>query len=63
MKALLWLALLPLRLVFALVMVAVSIVKFVLGVVFFLIVAPLAALVFLVGLVVVAAIVFIPFAL
>jgi hypothetical protein len=63
MNALLWLALLPLRLVFALLMITVTIVKFVLGAVFFLVLAPLAAFVFLVGLVVVAAVVFIPFAL
>jgi hypothetical protein len=44
-------------------MITVTIVKFVLGAVFFLVLAPLAAFVFLVGLVVVAAVVFIPFAL
>lgn len=63
MKALRWLVLLPLRLVFALLMIPVAIVKFALGAVFYLILAPLAALIFLVGLIVVAAVVFIPFAL
>jgi hypothetical protein len=47
MRALIWLALLPFRLVFALLMIPVLIVKFLLGAVFFLIVAPIAALVLL----------------
>jgi hypothetical protein len=55
MRALIWLAVLPIRLVFALLMIPVIIVKFVLGAVFFLIVAPIAAVVLLVGLVAIAA--------
>jgi hypothetical protein len=61
MRALIWLALLPIRLVFALLMIPVIIIKFVLGAIFFLILAPIAAVVVLAGLLVVAAVVLIPF--
>ena len=60
MRALIWLAVLPIRLVFALLMIPVMIVKFVLGAVFFLIVAPIAGLVLLAGLLVVAAVILVP---
>ena len=60
MRALIWLALLPFRLVFALLMIPVLIVKFLLGAIFFLVVAPIAAVVLLVGLLAVAAVIFVP---
>ena len=60
MSALVWLAVLPFRLVFALLTIPVLIVKFLLGAIFFLVVAPIAALVLLAGLLVVAAVIFVP---
>jgi hypothetical protein len=62
MRALVWLTWLPIRLIFALLMLPVIIVKFLIGAVFFLIVAPIAAVLVIAGLLLVAAVVLVPLA-
>jgi hypothetical protein len=62
MRALVWLTWLPIRLIFALLMLPVILVKFLIGAVFFLIVAPIAAVLVIAGLLLVAAVVLVPLA-